>query len=393
MASIHVRETSGKWQVAFRWQGKAYSRCTGTNLKKDAQLIERRVEDTLWRLKNAGLRVPEGIDPGDFILSGGLITDAVTREETPVTLAQLFERYRASLPAGAKEENTLYTERIHERNLIGLLGEDTPVEALTMEAIQTRYVNPRSSEVSKTTVIKELKTLRQVWGRGMHFKLLKSPPEWSLNGLNYSKPGEKIPFRTFDEIEAITRRGGPDTAWKGLYLTGPELEELLNYVESTVRDPIVFPLVAYAALTGARRSELLRAEVADLNFDRREITLHERKRVKGQPSTRIVEMHGRLEAILGECLPGVTGGSLFEGVDIYKADRLLRQALAKHPKYSKVRGWHVLRHSFISALALAGVDPRIIQAMVGHTSPEMTAHYTHIGPKQTNRAIDKLLPG
>jgi len=399
MASIHLRETTGKWQVAFRWKGKAFSRCTGTTLKRDAQLIERRVEDAIWRLKNTGLTIPQGVDPGDFIFDGGRAAEATPAG--PVTLGALFERYRGALTDGAKEANTLYTERIHEGHLTRLLGADASVEEISAEVIQTQYVSPRSEKVSKTTIMKELKTLRHVWGWGVDFKLLGARPDWTIKRLSFSKPEEKIPFRTFDEIQAIVKRRGakPDEkrgdsepAWKGLYLVGAEIGELLDYVEASKLEPVVFPLVAYAALTGARRSELLRAEVGDIDFGRREITLHERKRVKGQHSTRVVEMHGRLEQVLSAYLPTVRGHLIFEGVTTDKAQRLLRQALASHPKYSQVRGWHVLRHSFISALALAGVDPRIIQAMVGHTTPEMTEHYTHIGPKQTNRAIDKLLP-
>jgi site-specific recombinase XerD len=66
--------------------------------------------------------------------------------------------------------------------------------------------------------------------------------------------------------------------------------------------------------------------------------------------------------------------------------------MAKHPKFKNVRGWHVLRHSFISSLAIAGVHVGIIQSFVGHLDDEMTAHYTHIAPQQRDRPIDKLLP-
>ena len=43
-------------------------------------------------------------------------------------------------------------------------------------------------------------------------------------------------------------------------------------------------------------------------------------------------------------------------------------------EWEVVRGLHILRHSFISCLAAAGVDQRIIDDIVGHCSEEMRRH-------------------
>jgi len=44
------------------------------------------------------------------------------------------------------------------------------------------------------------------------------------------------------------------------------------------------------------------------------------------------------------------------------------------------RGAHALRHSFISALASAGVEQRIIDEVVGHQSEEQRRRYRHLHP-------------
>ena len=57
----------------------------------------------------------------------------------------------------------------------------------------------------------------------------------------------------------------------------------------------------------------------------------------------------------------------------------------------KIRGFHVLRHSFCSNLAAAAVDQRIIDIFVEHTTEEMRRRYQHLAPNITKRAIELLV--
>ena len=50
----------------------------------------------------------------------------------------------------------------------------------------------------------------------------------------------------------------------------------------------------------------------------------------------------------------------------------------KNCKWKVMRGWHVLRHSFISALASKGVDQRLIDDFVGHQTEEQRRRYRHL---------------
>ncbi len=69
----------------------------------------------------------------------------------------------------------------------------------------------------------------------------------------------------------------------------------------------------------------------------------------------------------------------------------LKRALAGG-RWSMVRGWHVLRHSFISNCAARGVDQRLIDAWVGHTTEEMRRRYRHLLPDHSARAIRTVFP-
>jgi integrase len=59
-------------------------------------------------------------------------------------------------------------------------------------------------------------------------------------------------------------------------------------------------------------------------------------------------------------------------------------------RWAVLRGWHVLRHSFASNCAAAGIDQRIIDEWMGHQTEEMVRRYRHMFPDQQRKAIDRV---
>ena len=59
-------------------------------------------------------------------------------------------------------------------------------------------------------------------------------------------------------------------------------------------------------------------------------------------------------------------------------------------RWAVLRGYHVLRHSFISALASEGVDQRVIDEVVGHQSEEQRKRYRHLYPRVVKEAIVRV---
>src|SRR5216684_3720876 len=52
--------------------------------------------------------------------------------------------------------------------------------------------------------------------------------------------------------------------------------------------------------------------------------------------------------------------------------------------------WHCLRHTFASRLVMAGVDIRTVQELLGHKAIGMTVRYSHLAPKHTLAAVERL---
>ena len=62
----------------------------------------------------------------------------------------------------------------------------------------------------------------------------------------------------------------------------------------------------------------------------------------------------------------------------------------RRTKWSVLKGYHVLRHSFISALANKGIDQRIIDELVGHQTEAMRRRYRHLYPQTVADAIKQV---
>jgi integrase len=249
-------------------------------------------------------------------------------------------------------------------------------------------------------------SLRACWNWGTQSARLTAI--FPGGGLKYPKKDEKPPFQTRAEIERKIERGGLTEVeirelWESLFLRRTEVDELVVHVRDHATQPFLYPMLCLAAHTGARRSELLRLRVDDVDFATGTVLYREKKRSRGRRTSRRVPLSAFAQAVLQEWLAMHPGGQfLFCQAEVFRskthreapipvtrdeAHDHLRRTLAES-KWAVLRGWHVLRHSFASNCAAARIDQRVINEWMGHQTEEMVRRYRHLIPDQQKAAID-----
>ncbi|OOL28267.1 MULTISPECIES: tyrosine-type recombinase/integrase [Rhodococcus] len=147
-------------------------------------------------------------------------------------------------------------------------------------------------------------------------------------------------------------------------------------------------------LSGLRSGEILTLDVTDIDIGARWIRVFG----KGAKERRVpldVEVAGLIQTYLLTERPESSSTRLFlvaKGPNrgqpltpaglrtIFRYHRLKSGVLAGHP--------HALRHTFGTAMAEAGVDLAVMQALLGHAHVDTTARYIHLTPTHVKAEFD-----
>jgi integrase len=441
VASLELRNM--KYRVVFMYAWRKYGFSLETGDEKTAEALRGGVENTLMLMGQGILEVPDGADVVEFVKHGGKPPQAGPasgKAPGPVDFSGFKKRYLEARSGGPMEANSLGTARMHMRHLERTLGKGFDLRRLSLADLQGHITRRRKEgdprrkggqkkPISAATLRLEISTLRSAWNWAVLNNLVKGP--FPARGLQYPKADEQPPFMTWDEIERRIQAGSDSAElWNCHYLRKEETKLLLVHVKEKATAPWLYPMVATAAYTGARRSELLRLEVADVDFEAGTVLVREKKRSRKQRTTRHVSLAPALATVLKDWLAvhpggkflfcqagvvarsktrsGTTGhrgettresslkgrlatvrkraGQSAAAVTRDEAHDHLKRTLAGS-KWKVLKGYHVLRHSFVSCLAAAGVDQRIIDEFVGHLSQEQRRRYRHLVPDVKQQAI------
>lgn len=159
----------------------------------------------------------------------------------------------------------------------------------------------------------------------------------------------------------------------------------------TWRDRAIAGLMLYC---GLRSAEVLDLDVADVDIGGRWLTVTG----KGQRERRVpldADVASVIQVYLLAERPESDSGRLFlvaKGPNrgrpltpaglrtIFRYHRALTGIVGGHP--------HALRHTFGTALAEAGVDLAVMQALLGHAHVDTTARYIHLAPAHVKAEFD-----
>jgi integrase len=189
-------------------------------------------------------------------------------------------------------------------------------------------------------------------------KLLKLPPQ-------------KFDFFTFEEFESLVSASASEPEWQALILTAGE--------------------------AGLRLGELLALHWSDIDWRANKLTVM-RSDWRGQVgapksgSARVVPLTQRLAAAL-KAHRHQRSELVFPRADgAARSNTNMRAGLKRQAKRAglRVTGWHVLRHTFCSHLAMHGTVPGAIQKLAGHASISVTEKYMHLARAALVTAIGLL---
>lgn len=427
MATLQCR--NGSWRALFWHAGKKHAMWIGEVEEYEARAVGAKIDYWLMRLKQHLVDMPPGCDVVTFVKHDGKPPNMLPADvKRDITLVELRDSYLRSQEAKL-EQTTLDGIRLHFSHLVRILGPKRFVAPIARADLQA-YVDKRAAEwidpdryrkkreakkaarpkrkykrkrpaaavaprpkrhPSPATIKKEIVSLRTAWNWARRHSHLRE--EFPGTALDYAKVEEGLPFMTIEEAERRIADGdSPDKVWDCVYLRPEQTAELLEWVKVRPVSPWVYPMFAFAAYTGARRSEIVRALPSDIDLAGEVVTLREKKRDQSKLTTRRVPMAPALKEVLRQWMKDrAKGATLFckadgKAITPREAHNYFERAL-KQSKWNALRGWHALRHSFVSACASKGVDQRMVESWAGHMSAEMSRRYAHLWPSAQREAM------
>jgi integrase len=180
------------------------------------------------------------------------------------------------------------------------------------------------------------------------------------------------------------------------FFTFGEFEEL---VAASIEEPQWYAAVLVAGEAGLRLGEILAMRWEDIDLVRGQLQVM-RTDWRGQVGSpkggkeRVVPLTARLLAALKRTRH-LRGPLVFCWEDGSRwTNTTMRAGIKRQEKRAWLRmtGWHVLRHTFCSHLAMKGAAAKAIQDLAGHQSIAVTNRYMHLAPGALRSAIDLLEP-
>ena len=180
------------------------------------------------------------------------------------------------------------------------------------------------------------------------------------------------------------------------FLTFEEAERLSNAAEPEWR-----ALLLVALKAGLRQGELIGLQWSDVDFQRGK--LHVRRTIWRGVSGLPKGGRERTVELPGSAVDALKGHRHLRGPYVFCQEdgRPLTDGLLKLPLRRALQragitreqgriGWHDLRHTYGSHLAMRGIPLTVIKELMGHATIDMTERYAHLSPDTRREAVGVL---
>jgi len=350
MATIYVRNKT--YHCDFQCRGRRYRLSLHTTSRREAQ---RRLKDLFQKVK-AG-RYAEAGEQNDVKLVLG---------PEPITCRDFFIQY---LKIGEREKSSS-THLVDQYRLQAFLRWLVGKGILYLHDVTTQNIEAYLSDFARTrtrsTVNRELQLIKACFRRARQLGHIKEDPASALNKI-------KVPRK---EMRTLARK---------------EIEKLLR-----VCDDFWMPRIMGALHTGLRKGEYVNLQVLDVDFElniMKVVNRSDSERTKNA-EPRYLPIDHELRPFLHDlCKDKKSSDHVFSSRsgNRFDARALLTQVKALFKK-AGIEGanFHTFRHTYISQLAMTGLDPLTLQELAGHKDIATTRRYLHFSPEHLKQAQNRL---
>jgi integrase len=393
--------------------GLATSFQTHTDKKRSADALAAVVTSNLLRVERGELSFGEDWSTQEklHLLKTGHKPES--QKKVRVKLKDAVDWYVQSREDRKLAHNTLNLYRIHLGEIVKYFG-NCEVESIRRNQIQTWIISQSKRKIvtgKHVGQMADIKTIKKkVDSLNRLFRWLKQNGHYDVDfspmfqNLEYPISGSDwdiLDWETLAErIDTLEREKLPTDkrqSFEKVYLSPEEVGRLLELAESNLSEGSpsqrrLFYALCFAAYTSARRSEIVRVRRRDIDFERGVVRLTIKKG-RGDKPFRYLDfpIHSDLRPLLIEHMSEHKGEALFTGDDDHLVDsgfddeeerakaswlgNQLKKALVG-TEFELCSGWHIYRHSFISAIGET-LTPAQGMQLVGHHTESVHLRYRH----------------
>lgn len=341
------------WAEHFDASGRRRREKVGTK-SQAIQLVEKRKSDA-----RLGVKLPENL------------------RARPVTFGEIA---KAAIEYSRQEKRSHRSDEIRIVPLLDQFG-DRQAESIRLEEFE-QWLNATADERGWALATKN----RYLALLKLTFRLAEK------NGKIKVNPARLLRMRKENNARVRYLNQYKPSPTKIGYLAGCTDEETRLRTVIRTEYPHHLPEFEIGLNTGMRCSEQYRARWPDVDFARHILTVRQSK----HGEKRFVPLNSIALAML-EFLqaraPETEGDHVFVSMKnepLTGNRHWFEDAVIK----AGIRGftWHDLRHTFASRLAMAGVDLRRIQELMGHKTIQMTCRYAHLALPTCSRQWRNSFP-